>query len=157
MKVNIDHVGILVKDIEKAIKFYGELFEWHIPHEKPYEGKIGFVDMPGHKYKYAMLKASNNVYLELLEPVEGPWVEKLQKEGDGAISEICVETDNIEEMADRLVRMGVSPLLDATIQKPIKQGEKYFVTPSNNRIFYVPRDRTLGTQWEIIQRPIKVR
>lgn len=155
--MNIDHIGILVNDIEKAMKFYRDLFGWEIPKEKPYEGKIGFVDTPGHKYKYAMLKAPNNVYLELLQPVEGTWVKKLQEEGEGTFSEICVETDDIEEMADRLTRMGVAPLLDTNIQDPIKKGKKYVTTPSNNKICYISQDKTLGTQWEIIQRPIKVR
>jgi len=156
MKVNVDHIGILVKDIEKAIEFYGKLFGWKIPEEEPYKGKIGFVDAPGHKYRYAMLKAPNNVYLELLEPVEGPWMKDLEEKGEGTFSEICVEVDDIEKLADQLREMGIA-LLDTNIRTPIEKGKKYIVTPSGNKIFYVPREKTMGTQWEFIQRPIKVR
>ncbi len=156
MKANVDHIGILVKDINKAIKFYGKLLGWKIPEEEPYKGKIGFVDTPGHKYKYAMLKAPNNVYLELLEPVEGPWVKTLKEKGEGTFSEICVEVDDIEELADHFREMGIT-LLDADIKTPIGKEKKYVVTPSGNKIFYVPLEKTMGTQWEFIQRPIKVR
>jgi len=156
VKVNIDHIGILVKDIEKAMKFYENLFGWKIPDEEPYRGKIGFVDEPGFKYKYALLKAANNVYLELLEPVEGPWVKDLREKGEGAFHYICAEVEDIDKMTGQLADMGIKPTFSADFQTSLTE-KKYIVTPSRNKIAFLPRERTMGTRWELIERPIKVR
>jgi len=142
-----DHVGIVVRDVEKAVQFYSEVLGWKLPVEGPYS-KILTVDVPGEKIRYAMLSSREN-YLELLEPHEGVWLDYLNEKGEGAICELCVLVDDIEEARRELESKGIVPT--DRFKNPLREG--YMEAPSGSRYFYLPEDQTHGTWIEILERP----
>jgi methylmalonyl-CoA epimerase len=144
-----DHVGIVVRDVEKAVRFYSEVLGWKMPESGPYS-KILQVDVPGEKIKYAML-SSGETYIELIEPEEGLWLTYLEERGEGAMCELCVVVDDIEEARKNLEAIGIEPM--DRFNEPLK--EKFMEAPSGSRYFYLPPEETFGTWIEILQRPWK--
>ncbi len=143
----IDHVSIVVKDIEKAIAFYSEVLGWKLPREGPYS-RILSLEVPGEKIRYAMLSAGQN-YFELVEPKEGIWLEILKERGEGAICELCVLVDDIEEARLSIEKKGMVAM--DWSRKPLK--EPYMTSPSGTKIFYMPTEGTFGTWIEVLERP----
>jgi len=141
-----DHVGIVVRDIEKSLKFYSEVIGWKLPETGPYS-KILHIDVPGEKIKYAML-SSGKTYLELIEPEEGVWKEFLDEKGEGAICELCVLVKDINEARKKVESMGLTPM--DRFRKPLEKG--YEEAPSGSRYFYLPTEETSGTWIEVLQR-----
>lgn len=139
----LDHVGIIVSKLEDSIKFYTETFGCK-------SLSIISVDKPGLKLRSAMLSIGNN-YVQLIEPHEGPWVEKLKSDGEGAIWEICFEVEDIEEFYDQMKRKGITPV--DILGRPLK--EKYIVSSYGNKFFLLPKDKTLGTRIEVLERTQK--
>ena len=144
---DFDHVGIVVSDLEKSVKFYTEVLGWALPSEGPYS-KILEVDVPGEKIKYAML-SSGETYLELIEPQEGVWLEYLEQRGDGAICELCVLVDDIERARKYIESKGITPY--DRFRNPLKH--KFEKAPSGSKYFYLPTEDTFGTWIEILERP----
>ena len=142
-----DHVGIVVSDIEKSVKFYSEVLGWKLPDSGPYS-KILEIDIPGEKIKYAMLE-SGGTYLELIEPEEGVWMDFLNEKGEGAICELCVLVDDIDEAREQVKSMGITPM--DRFKKPLE--DRVEEAPSGSRYFYLPTEETSGTWIEILQRP----
>ncbi|MHA1388926.1 MAG: VOC family protein [Candidatus Thorarchaeota archaeon] len=141
-----DHIGIVVKEIEKSIKFYSEVLGWKLPESGPYSNILN-IDVPGEKIKYAML-SSGDTYLELIEPEEGVWKDFLDEKGEGAICELCVLVDDIDKAREQIERMGLTPM--NRFRKPLKKG--FEEAPSGSKYFYLPSEETLGTWIEILQR-----
>ena len=140
MKMKLDHVGIVVKDINKTLSFFQEVFGTA-------EERAFSVARPGYKIKYALTKIEDN-YIEFIEPEEGPWVGRLKERGEGSIWELCFEVNNIEEFYDKLVKRNIMPV--DRFDKPMT--EKYSTSPSGNKFFYLPRDKTYGIWIEILER-----
>ena len=142
-----DHIGIVVKDVEKAVKFYSEVLGWKMPDDGPYS-KILCVDVPGERIKYAMLSTGDK-YIELIEPEEGPWLEYLEERGEGAMCELCIVVDDIEQARTELKTMGIVPM--DRFNEPLEEG--VMEAPSGSKYFYLPPKDTFGTWIEILQRP----
>lgn len=149
-KVKFDHIGIVVKDLEKAIEFYSGVFGFRQPKTGPYS-RVLEVDKPGYKLRYVLLSA-NGVSIELLEPKEGPWTKRLEEKGEGAICELCIEVDDIEEFHDKIKKMGITPV--GRFGQSLVE-EKYVEAPSGARFIYLPLDKTYGTLIEVLERPWK--
>lgn len=149
-KMKFDHIGIVVKDLDKAIKFYSEVFGFRIPETGPYS-KILEIDQPGYKIRYVLLEA-NGVYIELLEPKKGPWLKRLEERGEGSIWEVCFEVEDIDEAYDEFNNMGITPT--DRFDRPLAKG-RYTVSPSGARFMHLPLDKTYGTWIEILDRPWK--
>lgn len=148
MKVKFDHVGIVVEDLEKSIKFYSDVFGFKQPKTGPYS-KILIVDKPRYKVRYAML-TNNGFFIELLEGKEGPWEERLKEKGQGAICEMCFAVDNIEKFHDEIEKQGMTPV--DGYGTPLVD-KKYVEAPSGSRFIYLRPKETNGTLIEILQRP----
>ena len=148
METKIDHIGIVVKDLKKSMNFYSEVFGWKQPDTGPYS-KVQEIDRPGDKFRYVLLQGGGP-YIELFEPKEGPWSERLNERGDGSIWQICVSVDNIEKFYDVMKERGITPV--DGLNNPLT-GRKYIVTSSGAKIFYLPPTKTYGTWFEILQRP----
>ena len=141
-----DHVGIVVSDIERSVKFYSDVLGWKLPDKGPYS-KILHIDIPGEKIKYAML-SSGGTFLELIEPESGVWKDFLDEKGDGAICELCVLVDDIEEARRQVESRGIIPM--NRFRKPLEKG--FEEAPSGSRYFYLPSEDTFGTWIEVLQR-----
>lgn len=100
----VDHIGIAVKSIDKALPFY--LNHFHLEVEK-------IVDVPEQKVKVAFLPLGN-CKLELLEPLteDSPVASFIEKRGEG-IHHIALAVESLQERLDQLKREGIK-LIDET-------------------------------------------
>ncbi len=103
--IEIDHIGIAVRDIRKVSEFYGGTLKLKI--SEP-------IDVPNQKVRVAFMEIGNTK-LELIQPLgeESPVEKFIQKKGEG-IHHICFLVDNVEEALRELKEKGVK-LVD---QKP---------------------------------------
>ena len=97
MKVN--HIGIVVKNLEKSIKYYEEYFSFRLINPI-------CVD-PIQKVRVAFLRQSGQQFnFELLEPTsdDSPVMNALQK--GGGLNHICYEVENITNAISYFRRKG---------------------------------------------------
>ncbi len=130
MKVKqINHVAIVVPDLEKARHFYGEILGLPFDHEES-------SDVWNVK---ALFYWCGNILLELLYPT-GPGVDMdfLEKTG-GGLHHICYEVDNIEEAFD-------------TLKSSIgTQTEEILPGASDSRIFFLKTENVGNVETELVQ------
>ncbi|MFQ3583161.1 MAG: methylmalonyl-CoA epimerase [Chloracidobacterium sp.] len=102
--MNVDHLGIAVESIEKALDFYQAALGLTLTHTET-------VNEQG--VRVAMLPIGES-RIELLEPTgpETPVGKFISKRG-GGIHHICVGVDDIEATLARLKAQGI-PLIDET-------------------------------------------
>lgn len=128
----INHIGIDVRNLDKAFKFFSELFGVELPNELT---KLLIIDkqvrssLKGDKPKqFAFIPAggADKTILELYEARPGSWEHELlaQLNGEMAVCEIGFEVDDIEKYYDNAIKMGLSPC-DADGEPLI--GKKYDV------------------------------
>ncbi len=99
MKVTqVDHVGIAVKDLDKAIAFWGEVLEL---------GEAEREIVEDQKVKVGMLKCGET-RIELLETTspDGAIGRFIEKNGEG-MQQLAIRVDNIEEVIKHLMDKGV--------------------------------------------------
>lgn len=103
MKIKrIAHLGVAVKDLENALKFFTNGLPLELAHTEDYQGmRIGFIPV-------------GDSSIELLEDVSGSSAIKgyLEKKGEG-IHHIAFEVDDIHEALAELKDKGVK-LIDET-------------------------------------------
>ena len=94
----IEHIGIAVKDIGEAAKFYQDVMGCQVSQE---------MDVPERKLRIAFIDVSG-VKLELLMPTYDDSVvaRHIEKRGEG-IHHICFEVDDVEKAALELQEKGV--------------------------------------------------
>jgi methylmalonyl-CoA/ethylmalonyl-CoA epimerase len=93
----VEHIGIAVKDIGEAAKFYQDVLGCQVADE---------VDVPERKLKIAFIDVSG-VKLELLMPTDENSVLAgfIEKRGEG-IHHICFQVDDVEKAAAELAEKG---------------------------------------------------
>jgi methylmalonyl-CoA/ethylmalonyl-CoA epimerase len=99
----LDHIGIAVKSIEEALKFYSGLLGYLPKGEEVVEArgiKVCFLDVNGTK-------------IELLQPIrEDSEISRyLEKRGEG-LHHLAYSVDNVQEMINKAKTMGLTPLSD---------------------------------------------
>jgi methylmalonyl-CoA/ethylmalonyl-CoA epimerase len=109
MKIEkVEHIGIAVKSIDKAAKFYRNTLNLKISEK---------IDVPQRKIRIAFVQISE-MKLELLESMaEGSVIDKfIQKKGEG-IHHICFEVEDcdkvIAELKDKKVELVEEPRIGA--------------------------------------------
>ena len=104
MLQKIDHLGIAVKDLAQAIKFYQEVLGLELKGTEVVEDQMVTV---------AMLKIGESK-IELLEPTceDSPIAKTIEKRGEG-IAHVAFQVDNIEETLAQL-KAGGARLIDET-------------------------------------------
>jgi methylmalonyl-CoA/ethylmalonyl-CoA epimerase len=103
--MKLDHIGIAVPDLAKAIEFWGEALDLNVTHRE---------DVPEQGVRTAFLPAGDTT-VELLEPLsagEGPIGRHLAKRGPG-IHHICFAVNHLARTLDALDAAGVQ-LIDRT-------------------------------------------
>jgi methylmalonyl-CoA epimerase len=116
--MKIDHIGIVVHDIKKALSVYEVALG--IPLKE-------VLDIPDQKVQVAFLPLGES-NLELVQPTAGDTgiARFLEKKGEG-IHHICIEVEDIEAALARLSDHGV-PLID-TAPRPGAHGRVAFIHP----------------------------
>jgi methylmalonyl-CoA/ethylmalonyl-CoA epimerase len=99
----IDHIGIAVHSIEKALPFYTDILNLTL---------LGIEEVESEKVKIAFLKIGESK-LELLEPLskEGAIANFLEKRGEG-IHHIALAVDSIQERIDEIKEKGIRMIND---------------------------------------------
>jgi len=114
----IEHIGIAVKDVNEASKFYKDVFECTIS---------DVIDVPDRKLRIAFTDIGG-VKLEFLMPTDNESViaKFIDKRGEG-IHHICFEVEDVEKAASELTDKGVQ-LVDKPRMGP--EGKKIvFLNP----------------------------
>jgi len=117
----IDHIGVVVSDIEEALQVYQQALGLTL-------AKIQ--DRPDQAVRIAFLPTGESE-IELVQPVTGDSgvARFLQKRGEG-IHHICLEVDDIEQALADLQERGLQ-LIDETPRTGF-QGEKFaFIHPKS--------------------------
>lgn len=128
----IDHVGVIVRDIEEAVKLFSEVFGFKTP-SSPYMDSQGEFE--------SVLLVAGDVNLELIAPINlsGALANFLERRGEG-LHHISIEVDDIDQELESLKAKGVR-LVD----------EKAQVVRNNNVAFLHPI-ATKGTLVELTEK-----
>lgn len=118
--VNINHVGIVVQDNEKSLKFWRDLLNVNLKCIEP---------VPSMEINLAWLPI-NTGFIELVEPItteSNEYYNFLQTCGPG-VHHVCLEVDDIYGMVEKLKENNVRFRSDSVIDLP---GRKLiFLDPS---------------------------
>ena len=134
------HIGIVVKDMEKAINNYSDVFGIVFPKvfvpdlsNKMYRGK------PSNYRVKVAIGMMGELQVELVETLEGETIyrEFLEKKGEG-LHHLGFDVKNIEERIKDLEELGISVL---------QYGERAGV-----RFAYLDTEKIVGVMFEFIQR-----
>ncbi|OGN94105.1 MAG: methylmalonyl-CoA epimerase [Chloroflexi bacterium RBG_13_50_10] len=122
MAKKVDHIGILVSNLDEAIKLYEDCFGVEV-------GKIETLSERG--VKAAILSLGQGANLELLEPLPGSNMAKvLEKRGEG-LHHITFEVDNVDKELSHLSERGIE-LIDKKA-RPGFDGLVAFIHPKSLR------------------------
>jgi methylmalonyl-CoA/ethylmalonyl-CoA epimerase len=122
MAKRVDHIGILVSNIDEAIRLYQDCFGAEI-------GKIETLSERG--VKAAILSFGEGANLELLEPLPSSNMAKiLEKRGEG-LHHITFEVDDVDKEISHLAERGIE-LIDRKA-RPGFEGRVAFVHPKSVR------------------------
>lgn len=109
-----EHIGIVVKDIEKAIEFFCSTYNTGrvqvVGEYSP--GKKDLIAGEPFKLKIATIELGA-MTLELLQPVgeqESPWSKFLESNGEG-LHHIAYRVSNVEEVISKLKERGIGILI----------------------------------------------
>ena len=94
---NIDHIGIVVKDADEALKVYSEMFDFEVVEE---------MGGPGGEFKAVLVKAGD-ITLEFLQPLtdQGSFAKFLKDRG-GGLHHVSLTTHNIKNDLKKLKDQG---------------------------------------------------
>lgn len=128
----VDHIGIAVKDLDEAVKFYETAIGLKA---------VGFETVEEQKVKVAFLPCGDSE-LELLESTEpdGPIARFIEKNGPG-IQHVAIRVDDIDKALEELKAKEV---------RLIDQTPRYGA--GNARIAFVHPKATGGVLLELTQR-----
>ncbi len=97
MAKKIDHIAIIVKDADAALKAYSEMFGFKV---------VEKMDGPGGEFK-AMLVQAGDITLEFLQPLKaGTAFDKFLKERGGGLHHVSFATDDIAKELKTLKAQG---------------------------------------------------
>lgn len=148
MKIALNHISIVVKDLDQATKMYADLLGCKPPAPPhPYSTQL-IMDEPGIKQKIQLLEMQNNSYIELVQPIKGPRLKTLEENGEGAVYQIGFRVDDIEKTYDELRTKGITPV---TRNGPLTD-RKYGFGLRGEKLFFIPPARGIGPSYEFVQR-----
>ena len=122
MVKKVDHIGILVSNLDEAIKLYTDCFD----------AEVGKVEtLPERGVKAAVLSVDQSDNLELLAPLPDSNMAKvLDKRGEG-LHHITFEVDDVDNELNRLSGIGIE-LIDKK-SRPGLEGMVAFIHPKSLR------------------------
>ena len=107
--IKINHVAIVVQDIDAALKFWKQTFGLELDHVE---------DVPSQKSKVAFLPLGESE-IELVQPTttDSGLVNFLEKRGEG-MHHICIEVEDIDATLAELKSKGVRLINDVPEELP---------------------------------------
>ena len=134
MSYRLDHVGIVVNNIEEAAKLYANKLGL-----TPWEGGITTVPETGVKMT---LLPREGIFIELLEPIdsESRFAKFLSEKGEGLFN-LSVFTEDFDAEVSALKKKGVA----------VQEEEIKSVFPGHTvRLAWVPPEATRGVWFQLI-------
>lgn len=103
MVKKVDHIGVAVRSLEKALPFYMEIL--HLP-------LLGIEEVESEKVKVAFLQVGE-AKIELLEPTsaDSPIAKFIEKRGEG-IHHVALGIDSIEARMKEMKEQGIVMIQD---------------------------------------------
>ncbi len=140
----VDHIGVVVSNMDKAIEYYQSLGIGQFEHyklsytERKQRGKP--IEADQMKVRAAYVKIGP-IHLELVEPVKGEsvWMEHLKSKGEG-VNHLCFLVDDVDKEAAELKKKGLEIIYES----------KY---PNGGGAVYLNTDSIGGLLIELIERP----
>lgn len=138
----LDHVGVVVRDMGKAIKYYQSLgigpFEPITTHVASIELRDKLTDNVKMELRLARM---GQIKIELIQPVAGETLHKefLEHRGEG-INHLCFAVDDIDKETAKLVKKGLKVL-----------SSRRFAGGGGNA--YFDTDKVGGVLTELLQQP----
>jgi methylmalonyl-CoA/ethylmalonyl-CoA epimerase len=119
MLKKLDHIAVVVKDIDKAAKAYADMFGFKMGEKMP---------GPGGEF-ISMMMALGDIHVELFQPVKpGSHMRFLEEKG-GGLHHVSFATDDIVKDMKVLKEKGKKLQTEAPI--PLPNGDKVtFIHPS---------------------------
>lgn len=122
MAKKVDHIGILVSNLDEAIKLYKDCFDAEVD-------RVETISEQG--VKAAILSLAQGAKLEFLEPLPGSNMAKvMEKRGEG-LHHITFEVDDVNKELSRLSERGIE-LVDKK-SRPGLEGMVAFIHPKSLR------------------------
>jgi len=122
MAKKVDHIGILVSNLDEAIKLYKDCFDTEVD-------RVETISEQG--VKAAILSLAQGAKLEFLEPLPGSNMAKvMEKRGEG-LHHITFEVDDVNKELSRLSERGIA-LVDKK-SRPGLEGMVAFIHPKSLR------------------------
>lgn len=134
MFVGVDHVGVVVKDLDAAVKFYSEVLGF----------KLESVHiLTEQKVKIAFLLCGGDTRIELIEPLGGDTLPAnfLETCGEG-IHHVAIRVRGIESILEDFKRKGVFFF-----------GEKPRIGVKDEKIAFINPKNTHGVILELVEKP----
>ncbi len=128
----IDHIGIVVKDADEALKVYSEMFGFEVVEE---------MGGPGGEFKAVLVK-TGDITLEFLQPMtgEGSFARFLNERG-GGLHHVSFATNNIQQELKKLKAQG---------RKLIN--EEPMALPNGDRVAFVHPGAAENVLIELVQK-----
>jgi len=129
----LDHIGIAVKNLDEAIKFYRDVLGLEL---------VEVEEVPEEKVKIVMFKAGS-VYIELLQGLsEDSAISKyIAKRGEG-IHHIAIRVEDVDALTKELKEKGVRVVYE----------EPKLVSGGKRKINFIHPKATHGVLLEILER-----
>ena len=120
MLTKIDHIAIIVKDADEALKLYSEMFGFEV---------VERVDGPRGEFK-AVLVRVGDITIEFLQPLTstGSYARFLEERG-GGLHHVSFATNNIEKELKALKAQG-RRLINEVPMSPVPSTKVAFIHPS---------------------------
>ena len=131
MITKIDHVAVIVRDIDAAVKSYGDMFGFKV---------VETMQGPGGEFKSVII-ANGDMRLEFFQPLKPGSFQKFLDERGGGLHHISLATDDIEAELKNLKAQG----------KKLVNEEPRSV-PSGDKIAFVHQDAAENVLIELVQR-----
>ena len=131
---NLDHVGIVVKNLDEAIKLYGNILRLT-------PSDMGIVTLRDLGVKLALLPIGDN-FIELLEPIgtEGRFARHLREKGEG-LFHLSIFTEEFDTEVKALKEKGYKFEEEATTQ---------LFSGFNVRLAWLSPEETTGLWIELV-------
>ncbi|MBM3132011.1 MAG: hypothetical protein FJZ95_03125 [Chloroflexi bacterium] len=115
----VEQIGIVVKDIEKAVEYYTSTFGWgpFTIQEHAMKGPLYRGKPTDCRLKLAIAR-SGTIEIELIQVLEGetPHTEFLREKGEG-LHHLRFRVDDLNAMLTELAREGIEPLWYQSLPK----------------------------------------
>jgi methylmalonyl-CoA/ethylmalonyl-CoA epimerase len=138
----IEHVGIVVKDVQKAMESYSSVLGWG-----PFEAfeiemkNFTYRGRPGDARLKVALSQGGAVQLDLIEVLEGetPYSDFLREKGEGLQHLCCAAVDDLDRVLADLAEEGIEAVYHGDLPD------------LGLRVAYVSGDKTEGVMIELYE------